>query len=70
MNPTIIVTLVLTLMSGGQQYERNQPMDSVAQCLSEAARVLDEAAKLHAEKADSAEIGAGCVFNLNPGHPA
>ena len=42
MSATLIVTLVLTLMIGGQQYERNMPMDSVAQCLSEATRALND----------------------------
>jgi hypothetical protein len=46
MSPTIVVTLVLTMMTAGQQYERNMPMDSMGQCLSEATRVLNEAAKL------------------------
>jgi hypothetical protein len=70
MSATLIVTLVLTLMIGGQQYERNMPMDSVTQCLSEATRVLNEAARVHVENGDTAEIGAGCVINLNPGNPA
>jgi len=38
--------------------------------LSEAANVLNEAAKVHAEQADEAEIGAGCVIKINPGQPA
>jgi hypothetical protein len=69
MSAPLIVSLVLTLMIGGQQYERNMPMDSVPECLSQAARVLNQAAKVH-EKSDTAEIGAGCVINLNPGNPA
>jgi hypothetical protein len=70
MSATLIVTLVLTLMIGGQQFERNMPMDSVTQCLSEATRVLDEAARVHVGNGDTAEIGAGCVINFNPGNPA
>jgi len=70
MSATLIVTLVLTLMIGGQQYERNMPMDSVAQCSSEATRALNEAARVRVENGDAAEIGAGCVMNLNPGKPA
>jgi hypothetical protein len=35
----------------------------------EATNVLNEAAKVHAEQADEAEIGAGCVIKINPGHP-
>jgi hypothetical protein len=71
MSPTIVVTLVLTMMTGGQQYERNMPMDSMGQCLSEATRVLNQAAKAPAETTtDAAEIGAGCVIKINPGHPA
>jgi hypothetical protein len=69
MSAPLIVTLVLTLMIGGQQYERNMPMDSVTECLSQAARVLNEAARVQ-EKGETAEIGAGCVINLNPGDPA
>jgi hypothetical protein len=69
MSATLIVTLVLTLMIGGQQYERNMPMDSVIECLSQAARVLNEAARVQ-EKGETAEIGAGCVINLNPGDHA
>jgi hypothetical protein len=69
MSAPLIVTLVLTLMIGGQQYERNMPMDSVNECLSQAARVLNEAARVQ-EKGETAEIGAGCVINLNPGDPA
>ena len=61
--------LVLTLMIGGQQYERNMPMDSVTECLSQVATVLNEAARVQ-EKGETAEIGAGCVINLNPGDPA
>jgi hypothetical protein len=70
MSATLIVTLVLTLMIGGQHYERNMPMDSVTECLSEAARALNEAARVQVEKGDAAEIGAGCVINLNAGNPA
>jgi hypothetical protein len=44
---TLIATLVLTLMIGGQQYERNMPMDSVAECLSEGTRVLNETPRVH-----------------------
>jgi hypothetical protein len=69
MSAPLIVTLVLTLMIGGHQYERNMPMDSVTECLSQAARVLNEAARVQ-EKGETAEIGAGCVINLNPGDPA
>jgi hypothetical protein len=71
MSPTIVVTLVLTMMTGGQQYERNMPMDSMGQCLSEATRVLNQAANGPAEATmDAAEIGAGCVITIAPGHPA
>jgi hypothetical protein len=71
MSPTIVVTLVLTMMTAGQQYERNMPMDSMGQCLSEATRVLNEAAKGPVETSkDAAEIGAGCVITIDPGHPA
>jgi hypothetical protein len=66
----IIITLVITLVTGGQEYERYIPQSSIAECLSEAANVLDEAAKVHVENADEAEIGAGCVIKINPGHPA
>jgi hypothetical protein len=69
MSAPLIVTLVLTLMIGGQQYERNMPMESVTECLSQAARVLNEAARIH-EKGETAEIGAGCVIDRNPGNPA
>jgi hypothetical protein len=62
MSAPLIVTLVLTLMIGGQQYERNMPMDSGTECLSQVARVLNEAARVH-QKGDTAEIGAGCVIN-------
>jgi hypothetical protein len=65
----LIVTLVLTLMIGGQQYERNMPTKSVTECLSQAARVLNEAARIH-EKDETPEIGAGCVIGLNPVNPA
>jgi hypothetical protein len=71
MSPTIVVTLVLTMMTAGQQYERNMPMDSMGQCLSEATRVLNEAAKGPVETSKhAAEIGAGCVITIDPGHPA
>ena len=71
MSPTIVVTLVLTMMTAGQQYERNMPMDSMGQCLSEATRVRNEAAKGPVETSkDAAEIGAGCVITVDPGHPA
>jgi hypothetical protein len=54
--PLDMATLVLTMMTGGQQYEQNMPMDSIARCQSEAIRVLNEAAKGHVEKtADAAE---------------
>jgi hypothetical protein len=66
----IVVTLVITMMTNGQEYERYIPKGSIVECLSEAANVLNEAAKVHAEQADEAEIGAGCVIKINPGHPA
>ena len=71
MNPTIVVTLVLTMTAGGQQFVRDTPMDSMGQCLSEATRVLNQVAKGPAETTtDTAEIGAGCVIKIDPGHPA
>jgi hypothetical protein len=71
MTPTMVVTLVLTMMTGGQQYERNMPMDSMGQCLSEATKVLNQATKGHVETTtDEAEIGAGCVIKIDPAHPA
>ena len=71
MNPTIVVTLVLTMTAGGQQFVRDTPMDSMGQCLSEATRVLNQAATAPVEGAtDAAEIGVGCVINFEPGHPA
>jgi hypothetical protein len=66
----IIITLVITMMTSGHEYERYIPKSSINECLSEAANVLNEAAKVHAEKADEAEIGAGCVIKINPGEPA
>jgi hypothetical protein len=66
----IIITLVITMMTSGQEYERHIPRSSIVECLSEAANVINEAAKVHAEQADEAEIGAGCVIKINPGHPA
>jgi hypothetical protein len=55
MTPTIVVTLVLTMMTAGQQYERNMPMDSMGQCLSEATKILNQAAKGQVEtKTDAA----------------
>jgi hypothetical protein len=66
----MIITLVIILMTGGQEYERYLPQSSIVECLSEAANVLNKAVKLPAEKADEAEIGAGCVIKINPGQPA
>jgi hypothetical protein len=66
----IIITLVITMMTSGHEYERCIPKSSIVECLSDVATVLNEAAKVHAEKADEAEIGAGCVIKINPGHPA
>jgi hypothetical protein len=71
MSPTLIVMLVLTLIIGGQQYERDVPMGSIEQCQSEATRVVNEAANVRvATTTDAAEIGAGCVIKINPGNPA
>ena len=66
----IIITLVITMMTSGHEYERSIPKGSIVECMSEAANVLNEAAKVHADKADAAEIGAGCVIKINPGQPA
>jgi hypothetical protein len=69
--PDLIVMLVLTLIIGGQQYERDVPMDSIDQCQSEATRVINEAANVRvATTTDAAEIGAGCVIKINSGNPA
>jgi hypothetical protein len=69
--PDLIVMLVLTLIIGGQQYERDVSMDSIDQCQSEATRVINEAANVRvATTTDAAEIGAGCVIKINPGNPA
>jgi hypothetical protein len=71
MSPTLIVMLVLILIIGGQQYERDAPMDSIDQCQSEATRVINEAANVRvATTTDAAEIGAGCVIKINSGNPA
>jgi hypothetical protein len=68
---SVVIMLVVTMMTAGQQYERTIPMSSIAECLSQAAEVLTEAAKVHVELAtDAAEIGAGCVVKINPGQPA
>jgi hypothetical protein len=68
---SVVIMLVITMMTAGQQYERTIPMSSIAECLSQAAEVLNEAAKAHVEIAtDAAEIGAGCVVKINPGQPA
>lgn len=66
----IIITLVITMMTNGQAYERYIPKSSIVECLADAANVINEAAKVDAEQADEAEIGAGCVIKINPGHPA
>jgi hypothetical protein len=69
--PDLIVMLVLTLIIGGQQYERDVSMDSIDQCQSEATRVINEAANVRvATTTDAAEIGAGCVIKINSGNPA
>jgi hypothetical protein len=70
MSAVVIVTMVITLMTGGQEYARNVPMESVAECLKQAATVLAEAARVEPDKADTPEIGAGCVIKLDPGQPA
>jgi len=70
MSPIIVVTMVITMMTGGHAYERNIPMASIAECLSQAAIVLNDAANVHPDQADAAEIGAGCVIKINPGNPA
>jgi hypothetical protein len=71
MTSVIVIMLVVTMTTAGQQYERTIPMSSIAECLSQAAEVLNEAAKVHVDMAtDAAEIGAGCVVKVNPGQPA
>ena len=68
---SVVIMLVITMMSAGQQYERTISMHSITECLSQAAEVLNEAAKVHVDLAtDAAEIGAGCVVKINPGQPA
>lgn len=68
---SVIIMLVVTMTTAGQQYQRTIPMSSIAECLSQAAEVLDEAAKVRVVMAmDAAEVGAGCVVKINPGEPA
>lgn len=67
---SLIVTLVITMMTSGHEYERNIPMDSLTACLSQAAQVLSKAAAVRIGTRDEAEIGAGCVIKFNPGLPA
>jgi len=71
MTSVIVIMLVITMTTAGQPYERTIAMRSITECLSQAAEVLNEAAKVHVELAtDAAEIGAGCVVKINPGQPA
>ena len=63
---TFIVTLVITMMAGGHEYERNIPMDSLTTCLSQATQVLNKAAVVPVDTKDEAEVGAGCVIKFNP----
>jgi hypothetical protein len=68
----IIITLVITMMTSGQEYERYIPMDSIGECVSQAAVVLKDAANVRldtvrVDKADATEIGAGCVIKIDPG---
>jgi len=65
-----VVTLVITMMTGGHEYERTIPMESMTACLSQATQVLNKAAQVHVGTRDEAEIGAGCVIKINPGQAA
>ena len=63
----MIITLVITMVVGGHDVERHQPMASVEQCWVEAAKVMDEMRFRHVG-AGISKIGIGCV--VSEGEPA
>jgi hypothetical protein len=62
-----IITLVITMIVGGQDIERHQPMASIEQCWHEAQMVMDEMMHHHLD-AKVTKIGIGCV--VDAGDPA
>lgn len=65
----MFITLVITMVVGGHDVERHQPMSSVDQCWVEAQKIMDEMRSNHNhDGAKISKIGIGCV--IDDGDPA
>jgi hypothetical protein len=62
-----IITLVITMVVGGHDVERHQPMSSMKQCWIEARKTMAEMQFSH-DNAKITKIGIGCV--VDGGDPA
>jgi hypothetical protein len=64
----LIVTLVITMMVDGQDFERHERMESLSACWEAAQRTMEDIRS--AEHADIVirNVGVGCV--VDPGDPA
>ena len=60
----MIITLVITMVVGGHDVERHQPMASIEECWHEARMIMDEMRTQHDhDGANITKIGIGCVMD-------
>ena len=67
MIPTII-TLVITMIVDGRDYERHQPMSSIEQCWVEAKATMENIRTAEHQDISIRNVGVGCV--IDAGDPA
>lgn len=64
----LIVTLVITMMVDGQDFRRNERMESIAACWERAQRTMDDIRSSEHRGITIRNIGVGCV--VDAGDPA
>jgi hypothetical protein len=64
----IIVTLVITMIVDGRDFERHEPMPSIEECWTKARTTMEEIRASEHKEIDIRQIGVGCV--IDAGDPA